>query len=262
LKVIFLDVGQGDSIFIETPEHFQVLIDGGPDNTVLSRLGAIMPVWDFTIDLVILTHPQADHMNGLKEILNRFNVGAIWVNTVSPQHLPLYHGFLQNAVLEKISVETVAAEKRLILNSGVTFSVLWPEVDSVVSFQKNLNNTSLVVKLEYGSISFLFTGDIEEPVEHMLADGNKKLRSQVLKVPHHGSKTSSSTKFLESIHPAYAIISSGKENNFGHPSPNVIRRFQRYGTHVLRTDELGDITILSDGDRITVFTSEMDRQIW
>ncbi len=247
LKVVFFDVGQGDSIFIETPERLQVLIDGGPDLTVLEKLAKEMPFYDRTIDLIILTHPEHDHLFGLLEVLKRYKVKNI-----------LWTGIIRNTaewqewknLIEKERAEIKIAEsgQKIILQEEplILFNTLYPFENLDGKEVKDSNDTSIVASLIFGAHSFLFTGDITKKTEQELVAQDVYLNSVVLKIAHHGSKTSSSEEFLESVFPEVAVLSVG-ENKYGHPSPEVLARLEKFGIEVLITRESGDIKFISDG---------------
>ena len=247
LKVVFFDVGQGDSIFIETPERLQVLIDGGPDLTVLEKLAKEMPFYDRTIDLIILTHPEHDHLFGLLEVLKRYKVKNI-----------LWTGIIRNTaewqewknLIEKERAEIKIAEsgQKIILQEEplILFNTLYPFENLDGKEVKDSNDTSIVASLIFGAHSFLFTGDITKKTEQELVAQDVYLNSVVLKIAHHGSKTSSSEEFLESVFPEVAVLSVG-ENKYGHPSPEVLARLEKSGIEVLITRESGDIKFISDG---------------
>src|SRR3990167_8590329 len=225
LEVDFFDVGQGDAIFIETPKGYQVLIDGGPDASVLEKLGKEMPFYDRSIDLIILTHPEADHITGLIEVLKNYQIGQI-----------LENGFKR---------ETAGYKEWQRLIKGKKIRILWPNETAVSSSPESSNNISVVSQLIYGQREFLFTGDIEKQVELNLAVAGIDLESDVLKVAHHGSKTSTNQLFLEKVNPNIAVISAGDKNPYGHPHQEVLERLKNVKTY--RTDQNGNIEILTNG---------------
>lgn len=246
LEVIFFDVGQGDAIFIETPNRHQILIDGGPDETILEKLAQEMPFWDRTIDLIILTHPDADHLAGLIEILKRYKVeNILWTGIV--KNTPLYKEWLKLIKSEKATVFVAKANQKISCLSPdlgrCYLKLLWPEEDLKGKIVKNDDNTSIVAKLVFGQVSFLFTGDIYQSVEEKLLE--KDINSDILKVAHHGSKTSTSKIFLEIVSPEIAIIQVGKNNPYGHPHLQTLQNLK--GIKILRTDLNKDIKIITDG---------------
>ena len=252
LEVTFFDVGQGDSIFIETSNKYQVLIDGGPSSSILlEKLGKAMPFYDRTIDLIILTHPESDHYKGLFEVLERYKIENI-----------LWTGILRDtnewqewmSLIEKEGVEIKIAEagQRIILDNSSYIDILHPFKKLEGQEIKNSNDSSIVAYLSFNNISFLFTGDIAKKTELELI--KKDIKADVLKVAHHGSKTSSSIEFLEAVLPDIAVIQVGKDNSYGHPHLEVLANLEQFGIEVLRTDKIGDIRIISDGDNYRIKT--------
>jgi len=252
LEVHFFDVGQGDAIFIETPSRNQILIDGGPSSVILEKLGKEMPFWDRTIDLIILTHPERDHMAGLIDILEKYKVeNILWTGVI--KNTAEFKKW-QKLIQKEGAKIFIAKTGQKIISPRTVLKILYPFESLEGQRFKNSNNTSIVSKLEFNKISFLFTGDIYQSVERKLISEYSCLNSckfasfnsNILKVAHHGSKTSSSDKFLEKILPKIAIIQVGK-NKYGHPHQEVLERLENFGINVLRTDKEGDITIFSDG---------------
>lgn len=249
LKVSFLDVGQGDAIFIEAPNGNQLLIDGGPDKNILNALSRVMPFYDKTIDMILITHPDQDHIGGIPEVLKKYNISE-YVDSGATSSTGTFLE-LQNEILENnIKTEIVKEGDLIDLGSGVYLKILYPngETDS-----KDTNENSIVAKLFYGNSTFLLTGDAPSDVELYLAmTSGEELESNVLKVAHHGSKNSLSSEFLSAIKPEYSIISAGKNNSFGHPHKEIIDALNELGTKILGTYELGDIIFESDGDSLYV----------
>jgi len=250
LQVNFFDVGQGDSIFIETPYGYQVLIDGGPTDIVLEKLGGVMNFWDKSIDVVVLTHPDHDHIAGLIEVLKKYEVGFV-----------LWNGLLKETgesdEWERLLQENIVDSK--IIFSGykintpmVTFDVLFPFESLEGIEMKNANNSSIVLSVAFEDTSFLLTGDIESSTEKEIIEKGDLISVDVLKVAHHGSKTSSSEEFIEIVNPSIAIISVGEDNSYNHPHPTVLELLDKYDINILRTDLVGDIKIISDGENIKI----------
>ena len=255
LHVTFLDVGQGDAIFIQTPDGKQLLIDGGPDPTLLSAaLGRRLPPWDRSLDLVALTHPDEDHVAGLVEALRRYRAGLI-LDTRLPRESPT--GQAWAALTTPYAVQSThyypARGTVLDLGSGARLQVLHPGEAFLAGTASDDNNNGLVLRLTYGRASFLLTGDLGMEGElHLLAQQDLPLDSTVLKVAHHGAKTATTLRFLEAVTPRVAVISVGAGNRFGHPAPEVLERLEEAGAEVWRTDECGDIEIVTDGERLWV----------
>ncbi|NQV00589.1 MAG: MBL fold metallo-hydrolase [Parcubacteria group bacterium] len=251
LEVHFFDIGQGDSIFIETPQGKQVLIDGGPDKTVLEKLGKTMPFYDRTIDLVILTHPDADHITGLVEVLKYYQVEYILFSGLE-KDTAVYQKW-EDIIKEKnISLTIAQTGQKVILEKGIIMNILWPEQSLAESFTKKANNSSVVGQLIYEQIEFLLTGDIEKEIEQRLV--NQNLESDILKVPHHGSKTSTSYNFFKAVNPQIAVISVGLDNYYKHPHEDILERLKN--VLVYRTDKNGDIEILTDGNLLQIKTEK------
>ncbi len=249
LKVYFLDVGQGDAILIRTPAGQNILIDGGPDNSILEQLNDFLPFWERTIDLMVLTHPHADHVTGLVAVLKHYQVKkAIYTGVVHTA--PAYLAWLKELARQKIPLVLIDRRQTISLAQGGRLKILYPEHSLAGQTAANLNNTSIVIKLEYKQVSFLFTGDIEAEAENELLASGQDLRAQVLKAPHHGSHTSSQLSFLKAVAPQFAVIEVGANNEFGQPSARVLRRCQKLGIKVFRTDQDGSVAFFTDGYKI------------
>jgi competence protein ComEC len=251
LEVDFLDVGQGDAILIKTPDHERILIDGGPSGAVVNKLGENLPFFDKKIDLIILTHPHADHLDGLIEVLKRYEVKKI-LSTGVTHTTPDYLAWLEEIKKQNVPMEIAVAGQTIDFGGGVKMEILYPSEGLAGKSVENLNNTSIVAKLIFGQTSFLFTGDAEAEAEENLLAENFDLRADVLKVAHHGSKSSTSDSFLEKVRPKFAVISVGADNQFGHPSVMTLKRLEKIGAEILRTDEDGDVKIVSDGQKVEV----------
>jgi beta-lactamase superfamily II metal-dependent hydrolase len=256
VEVHFIDVGQGDAIYISLPNNIDVLIDGGNNqygDDVVNYLRA-QNVDD--IEFMIATHPDADHIGGLDVVLEAFDVENVYAPKVS-HTTQTYEDFLLAVKNEGLTIKEAKASVE-ILNTYTCMALGCPPATSLVfvapvkEYGNNLNNWSAVVRLDYGSVSFLFTGDAEEQAEKdMIAAGQNIRNVDVLKVGHHGSDTSTSQAFLDAVNPDYAVISVGKGNTYGHPSPTVLNRLASAGVKVYRTDESGTIVATSDGITIT-----------
>jgi len=214
LEVNFFEIGQGDAIFIETPQRHQILIDGGPSSSILEKLGEEMSFWDRTIDLVILTHPEHDHISGLLEVLKRYKVDYIlW--TGIKRDTAEYKEWIRLIEDEESQVKIAQSGQKILwsLDREDYIEVLHPFKNLLGQEVKNTNNTSVITKLVFGQNSFLFTGDAYKSVERKLVKRGVDLQSNVLKIGHHGSKTSSAEDFLEKVKPEIAVISVGLENS-------------------------------------------------
>ena len=250
LTVHVLDVGQGDSILIESPTGRRVLIDGGPDGTLLQRrLAEHLPWWSRRIDVVILTHPSADHLIGLTESLRRYDVGFV----MDPQleSGTVYGQQWAAALTERRDLAVVRAERgaTLDLGGGACLELLHPPPERPFDTATEHDDNSVVAKLSYGEVSFLFAADIYSPGETYLLDTDVDLRATVLKVAHQGSRYSSSDEFLQAVSPSVAVISAGEGNRFGHPHPETLERLESLPSAptILRTDMHGTVTLTTDG---------------
>ena len=244
LEVTFFDVRQGDSIFIETSQNQQIIIDGGPTSAVLEKLGQEMPFWDRTIDLIILTHPEHDHMAGLIEVLKRYQVeNILWTGVV--RDTAEYKEWQRLIREEGANIYIAQAGQQIKLARAILADILYPFESLEGQEFKDSNNTSIIVRLVFGENSFLFTGDAPQSVEKKLLE--TAIDSDILKIGHHGSKTSSAQDFIGVVSPEVAVISAGKDNKYGHPAPEVLQNLS--GVKILRTDLDGDIKIISDGKR-------------
>lgn len=252
LKVAFLDIGQGDSIYVEAPNGRQMLVDGGPSGSVLlNRLAKVMPYGDKSIDVLLATHADADHIGGLASALDKFEVTHIFENGASSKTKTFQN--LDNKITEH-KVDKVIARKgmKIVLDQekGVYFDILFPDRD--VSGFKETNDGSIVGKLVYGDECFMLTGDATVYTENLImqTEGSENLHCQVLKLGHHGSHTSSSELWLEKVHPDVAIISAGKNNRYGHPHKEVLDRLNILQIPYLSTIDKGTIIFKTDGVRI------------
>lgn len=250
LEVNFFDVGQGSAIFIEAPNKNQVLIDGGPDSSILNKLGQAMPFYDREIDVLILTHPDSDHLNGLIDVLRRYRVNLIIENGIADSSAA--YGIWHNLIKEKnIPVEVASVGKSVILADGLRLDILSPLHSLANADLKNTNTSSIVGRLVYGDTSFLLTGDADQAVEWQMINNRFNLNSDVLGVGHHGSKTSTSEQFLQAVTPQFAAIQVGKNNKFGHPHQEILQRLK--DILILRTDIDKDIKFTSDGKNISYY---------
>ncbi len=249
LTVSFLDVGQGDSIFIEGPSGIQVLIDGGKGRAVLGQLGSVMPFYDHSIDVVLATHPDQDHMEGLIEVEKRYDTLLYMAPDLVTDKS--FQTTLLGVVKERGVRELPAhAGQRIPLGNGAVLRILFPDQD-VSGWQNDTNLASVVAKLEYGKTSFMFTGDSPIAVEdYLIGKLGESMNVDVLKAGHHGSRTSSAADYLAVVTPQIAVISAGKDNTYGHPHPEVIERLKAVGAEIKNTADVGRITITSDGNQI------------
>ena len=252
LKFYALDVGQGDSIFIETPHKMQVLIDGGPDMKVLGQLSAVMPFYDRNIDLMILTHPQEDHMFGLVEVLKRYRVGRVLMTGVN-YPTGTYKEFKRVIEEKNIPVTIARAGQKINLGDGALIDILYPfENISGTDFAGDVNDTSIAALVSFGAEKFLTMGDAGIKEETEIANSGQNTDIDVLKVSHHGSRFSTSQFFLEKTTPAITLISAGARNRYGHPTKETLERLADIPLY--RTDMQGRIAVTTDGKGLAVKT--------
>ena len=251
LHVYFLDVGQGDAILVQAPDGRQILVDGGPSPTaLLNELGAVLPFWDRSLDLVVLTHPDGDHITGLIPLLDRYRVAQVLdvpQSDAAPEAVP----WLERLTARGVPRTRAQRGMRLPIGDlGVT--VLHPGPTQLTGTVSDDNNNAVVLRLDYGETSLLLTGDAESEAEADMIAAGLHLRADVLKIGHHGSNGASSPAFIAAVAPRLAVIQVGAENTFGHPHPALLERLQ--GVEVLRTDQNGRIELVSDGQRWSVET--------
>lgn len=243
LHLVFCPVGQGDAALIIYGSS-QILVDGGPDNQVLNCLGENLPFYDRKIEMVILTHPDADHLTGLIAVLERYEIGQLILNSVGKDS-GVFKKFAQAVEVEKAPLFFPQEGDRLTYGPLV-FDFLWPEnqgkVLGATALEKEVNDTSLVFLLSFGEFDAFFPGDISAKVEQQL----ELTDIELLKVAHHGSKFSTSEEFLKQTQPELAIVSVG-ENSFGHPAQEVLTRLNQQKTQILRTDRDSPLEIITDG---------------
>lgn len=234
--IYFLDVGQGDATFIKTPLNHQILIDGGPENLVIEELGKVMPFFDKTIDLVVLTHPHADHIDGLVEVLKRFEVENIVINGIY-SHESSYLEFLDQ-LTDEVSV-FIADDETDFSFGEVYIDVVYPIESFYGKSFDNINNSSVSVQVIYKNTSILITGDLEAEGEMELVDISDV---DIYQAGHHGSKTASSLEFLARINPDIVVVSCGEDNQFDHPHTEALNNFELVGAKsIFRTDQEGTI---------------------
>ena len=247
LCVSFLDVGQGDATFIESPSGVQVLIDGGPGSNVLRQLAKHMRFFDRTIDVVVATHPDKDHIAGLVDVLLRYEVSTI-VLTENNSATPAATQF--ESLVEQEDAEIIYARRgqTFDLGMGALLTTLFPDRNPE---DLESNTASIISRLTYGETSFVFTGDAPQSVERYLVSlYGIGLQSDVLKVGHHGSKTSTAETFVSAVDPDYAVISSGKNNRYGHPHQQVVDILDASDIETKNTAYSGSIMFRSDGNSV------------
>lgn len=250
LEVTFLDVGQGDAILIEGPTGIDLLIDGGPDRSVLRKLPREIGLLDRSIDIVVETHPDKDHVAGLTDVLGRYRVNTILspgIEHDSPDAI----AFEQATDAEPGAVEVRARRgQRIHLGDGAYADVLYPDKD-VSDIESN--DGSVIMRVVYGSTSFMLTGDASAWVERSvisLEPDASDLRSTVLKAGHHGSKTSTDAAWLAAVDPDTVVVSAGRDNRYGHPHEGVVERIRASAAVIVSTAESGTLRFVSDGSQV------------
>jgi competence protein ComEC len=241
LQVAFLDVGQGDAILISQGEK-QILIDGGPSGQkLMEKLGEYVPFWDRKIDVVIATHPDADHIAGLVDVLKNYTVDEV-IESGAKSESQVFSALEKTIEEKKVEKQIARRGMKIKLSDDAELEVFSP-TDSIIGGLKkdDTNSASIVAKLTYGENSFLFTGDFPLELEGQLIAANLPLKSDVLKVSHHGSKSATSELFLDYIEPKEAVIPVGKGNRYSHPTEEILNRLQKDRIKIYRTDVSGDV---------------------
>ncbi|MBU1445754.1 MBL fold metallo-hydrolase [Patescibacteria group bacterium] len=245
--ISFLDVGQGDAIFIRTPDDYTILIDGGPGPMILDEIAKVMPIYTRTIDILTLTHPHADHVNGLVEIVKRYNVKRILL-VGTPSQNEFYQEWLKVADMNNIEMIFASNGTDFRVGSEVFLDILWPIGNKAGVAYENLNNASLAMRVIWSdgenNVKFLLTGDAEIDEESEILNGNSTIKADVLKAGHHGSRTASSEDFLEKSDPRIVVIQSGEANSFGHPHQETLKNFLARNIQVRRNDLEGRIDFI------------------
>jgi len=241
------DVGQGDSIYVRDSNNYDIVIDGGPGNQILTCLGEHMPFFDRSIELVVLTHPHADHLVGLIEVIKRYDIKKILM-TDAVNNTSEYKE-LSNLITEKnIPVEFAKQDQKISLGNKLYFNIYWPSQSYKDKEISNFNNTSIVGKLIYENVTFLLTGDAEKEVlNKIVTQYGNQLKSDVYKVAHHGSKNATNVNLIKIVNPEIAIVSAGLDNPFGHPSDIALKALTDSNVKIFRTDQNGTVEIISDG---------------
>jgi competence protein ComEC len=255
-KVSFLSIGQGDAIFIQAPTGAQMIIDGGPKGSLIKALKTELPEGDTSIDVIVMTNPDTDHYAGFLELLETYSVGAVIESGVISK-TKTYQEF--EALVRKKKIPRIVARKGLevVLDpvAPVSYKVLFP--DRSTTGLTN-NDASVVGRLVFGGSSVMFMGDATVKTESFLIGANPKeaLQSDILKVGHHGSRTSTSQAFLSVVHPVTAVISAGKNNRYKHPHQEILDRLKQYGVGVMVTKDVGTVTFVYKNGIITLQTQK------
>lgn len=240
LHIKVFDVGQGDSIFIRTPEGRKILIDGGPNKKVLDYLGSELPFYDKTLDLVVLTHPDKDHLSGLIEVAKRYKINNLWVS-YGENDTAEYEEWKVILEEENIEARLVWSGDKMVFSDGVELEVISPKQgDSATS----LNSTSVVIMIDFEDFEGILTGDGDKNIQPY----DYLTKVELLQVPHHGAKDALSESYLKKLSPEIAVISVGESNRYGHPHQNSLEMLVSIGSKIYRTDQSGTIEIVTDGE--------------
>lgn len=253
LRVTFLDVNQGDCTLIETPNNKTILIDGGgyPEYQGDRKISqdVLLPTLYYKritkLDFVIVTHPHDDHIKGIDELIDKIPIKAVGIYEMDQEYM---NNFIEKSRNNNIQILKLKEGNIIEIENGIAMEVLSPEKNAlIIDEQRDINNSSIVIRMDYYMRSFLFTGDIESEIENKLIENKKDIKADVLKVAHHGSNTSSSENFLSKADPSISVISVGENNTFGHPNSETIEQLTRINSNIYRTDEKGAIEITTNG---------------
>lgn len=248
LEITILDIGQGDSILIKTPENSYGLIDTGKGSAILEELANTTPFFTKTFDFVILTHPDADHIEGFLSILDKYEFKNVFFNKIDKES-SLYDEVTLRLKYTNSHIYSIEELNDFEINN-VVFDILWPKSLDLSEFEVDPNESSVALKISYKNFSIYSAGDLGEINEIKSVENLEDRSIDILKVSHHGSKTSTSTQFLDFIDEKAAIISLGKDNSYGHPDSSTIKELEAFNQNIYRTDLNGRIKISTDGDSI------------
>ena len=247
LEVDLFDVGQGDATLISLPDSTQALIDGGRDSKVLDQLARHMPKFDKKIEYIFATHPDADHIGGLPNVLQNYEVGE-FIGTGKTSDSQVSKRLENEISQKKIAVKNIRQGDTVNLSSGANMEILWPDESAAKS--ETTNNSSEVMRFNYRGATIMLTGDAEVEAQDMILSSEppEKIKSDILKVAHHGASSAYNKKFLEKVEMESAVISVGKKNSYGHPAKVVLNVLKEMSVKVFRTDEIGTVSfVLVDG---------------
>ncbi|MFA6608497.1 MAG: MBL fold metallo-hydrolase [Candidatus Paceibacterota bacterium] len=252
LRVSFLDIGQGDAIFIQTPSGKSMLIDGGPNNLIREKLASEISFFNHDIDVMLVTHPDSDHVTGLIPVLEKYNVKKIVVSPAEG-HTKVFDDLSVHIENENADVYVAHKGDVIDFHDGVVVKILWPKINYLPK-KNDTNDASVSVEIIYGNETFLLTGDLPSTREGELVANGLDKNITVYKASHHGSKYSSGEQLLTYIRPEYAVISAGKNNRYGHPNVETIDRLHRYAQEIISTIDRGTISFVTDGRIVSIKT--------
>ena len=248
--IYFLDVGQGDAVFIRTAADFRILIDGGPDDRVVGLLGQLLPSWDRHIDLVIATHPHADHIAGLSAVLDQYSVDEFWWNG-SDYDSDIFKRLSAQIHTLPLAAKIIDRQASLPLpDDNSTLQVVYPTITKIAT--TDINETSIVTLLQLGNFDLWLSGDSGNPTEAALLAAGVVPDVEVLKLGHHGSNSSSSPAFLDALQPEIGVITVGNNNRYGHPHAEILERLTTRKIRIYRTDLQSTLELTTDGSRYRV----------
>lgn len=250
LQISFLDVGQGDAIFIQTPSGHDMLIDGGAHDKVLEKISQKMGYFDRHIDVIVATHPDADHITGLVPILKKYTIDTI-ITSSDVGQTNVFEEFKKTITEEQAKIINAKRGDQIIFGDGVVVDILYP-TKNLNSEDVGTNDASVSLVLTYGNQSVLLTGDLSTKHEGNLFGKTLPRNITIYKAGHHGSKYSNGEQLLSYIKPEYTVISTGKNNKYNHPNPEAVLRLQTYSQEIFSTIEKGTITFLLDGRSLVV----------
>jgi len=260
LRVDFIDVGQGDAALITSPAGKTVLVDGGPHESVAALVAFLRGRGVGPIDLILLTHRHADHLGGLASVVRTFGA-RFYLDAPFPHPSPAYDALLDTLEGAKVPVRTATRGRVIDLGGGASITLLGPPEPVITGSRSDVNANSVVLRLDYRTVSMLFAADAEAKTERWLLESGVPLKAAVLKVAHHGSRYSSTRAFLRAVQPKIAVISAGAVNDYGHPAAQTLNALARQPTLVYRTDIDGTVTVTTDGTRVAVATARDNRAI-
>lgn len=247
LRIAFLDVGQGDAIFIQAPNGKQILVDGGPKDVVIKALKEVMPFNDTSIDMLVITNPDADHISGFSPILDSYGVSSV-LEPGTRSTTPTYKDLISKIKKKQIPILTAYKDMKVVLDpkEDIYLDVLFPD-QKVRGWESN--DGSIVMRLVYGQTSVMLSGDATELTEKIISvtTDKERLQSSILKLGHHGSKTSTSESWIEAVLPSTAIVSVSLHNTYGHPHEEVMKRLEEKNIEVIQTGIEGSIIYESNG---------------
>lgn len=254
VRVCVLDVGQGDSLLIFTPQKQTILIDGGPNGQVLDQLSEVLPFWQRRIDILMLTHPDSDHVAGLVDVLQRFQVGQVFANQSNVESVA-YQSFMDALDSKDITPKAFNSTTNLSFKSGMTFEGKWPNKKGDFNNFKS-NSSSQVGVLRFGQFEMMLTGDIDTEIADLILQQSGLAKVDVLKVPHHGSKYGLKDRHLSQVEAEVGVISVGADNRYGHPSAVTLDALTDAKLDIYRTDQHGRIEIIANSAGFSVRASK------